>query len=31
LAQGKKSYDKRQSIKDKDAKRDLERMKKLDQ
>lgn len=30
LAQGKKSYDKRQSIKEKDAKRDLERMKKLD-
>jgi len=28
LAQGKKVYDKRQSIKDKDAKRDLERIKK---
>lgn len=29
LAQGKKSYDKRNSIKDKDAKRDLDRIKKL--
>ena len=29
LAQGKKSYDKRQSIKEKDAKRDLDRMKKI--
>lgn len=30
LSQGKKSYDKRNSIKDKDAKRDLARMKKMD-
>jgi len=29
LAQGKKSYDKRNSIKDKDLKRDMDRMKKL--
>jgi len=29
LAQGKKSYDKRQSIKEKDSKRDLDRIKKL--
>lgn len=29
LAQGKKSYDKRESIKDRDAKRDLDRVKKL--
>lgn len=29
LAQGKKSYDKRESIKDKDQKRDLDRMKKI--
>jgi len=29
LAQGKKSYDKRQSIKDKDSKRDLDRLKKM--
>ncbi len=29
LAQGKKAYDKRQNIKEKDAKRDLDRMKKL--
>lgn len=29
LAQGKKTYDKRQSIKDKDMKRDLARMKKI--
>ncbi len=29
LAQGKKSYDKRNSIKEKDAKRDLDRMKKI--
>ena len=31
LAQGKKSYDKRNSIKDKDAKRDLDRIKKMQQ
>ena len=30
LAQGKKAYDKRQSIKEKDAKRDLDRLKKKD-
>ncbi len=29
LAQGKKSYDKRQSIKDRDAKRDLDRLNKM--
>ncbi|MCB9283307.1 MAG: SsrA-binding protein SmpB [Lewinellaceae bacterium] len=29
LAQGKKSYDKRESIKEKDSKRDLDRMKKI--
>lgn len=29
LAQGKKSYDKRESIKDKDQKRDLDRLKKI--
>ena len=29
LAQGKKSYDKRQSIKDRDAKRDLDRLKRI--
>ena len=29
LAQGKKSYDKRQNIKDRDSKRDLDRLKKL--
>ena len=29
LAQGKKAYDKRQSIKEKDSKRDLDRMKKM--
>lgn len=30
LAQGKKSYDKRDSIKDKDNKRDMDRLKKID-